>query len=1755
MPGFRQEGYRARAIRTLLGPSLVIVLLMTVLVSVGIGAPAAQARGPIYSGPQTGAEGPAYFGPAPNPIPYCESPTYFDPFPENITPVGRMDIGDTASVTTDGVTMDLTINAEGNPGTQYPGFFPQGGDGTGTDRAKGIELAEGDGAVVELSAPLFYSQWIFTDVDQPSEGFTVTPAWTMPGEAAVFGGDDNFTFAGSTGSAVQLDETQQDGGVLSQTIEGRVQVDFLGAVTGINMLRTFPSNGQSGFAVGGGCEAAGAAKTLVGEPTWNGTSWDVTYELRIGNNLPSAASIQSVIDDAQGAPGASLVTGPVQGIDLTDIQLTDDLADPAFSSIVVTGKSATGNLVLLDSYNGLDATELIQSGSVAAESNETITLTVQYTPDLTLPEWDDCANGFTYSNQSEVSGLAANVPVADLSDDGVNPSPANNNGAGGVDDPTLVIFPCPPGDLQIVKTAVPGAGATCPTFANGVAGPGDPVSLTRGDSVTYCISVLNAGPGPINDVEVTDPQAPQDYFVSSLAAGESETFSYVLVVDLATPETNTATATGVDSSGAIDPVDDDARIIVADRLQPNVQIVKTVVPEGTPCPTFDLGVAGLGPALGVSDGTVVTYCISIRNVGAGPAIDVEISDPQAPTVYQIGTLAPGAGEDRQYDVSVTLATPSRNVATVDYLDADNQPQTANDDAQIDVAPLEPNLEIVKTVLAGASTPCPAFDDGVVGLGDALAVNDRDTVTYCITVRNTGPGIATDVVVADTQAPGDFPPGTLAANASETFTYNVTVDLNTELVNTATVNGNGPTGALDEESDQAQIVVAALPDPVLQIVKTAVRGPGGTCPSFDAGTAGAGNPVRFLEGETVTYCISIRNVGQGAATAVVIADAQAPDTLDLNIGDLGVGAGETRSYDVLLDANSAREITNVASVSGQGPNGAVGPVEDPALVEVIQQPDPELQIVKTAVTGGSDNCPATFAEGIDGDGEAVPLQFGDVVTYCITVRNIGGNDANTVVVNDDQASGPIQLGTIAINQERSASYDVTVDAATPALNVASATGNGPNGAVGPVADTALISTSPQPDPVLEIVKTAVPGPLGACPDFDDGTMGPGDPVLFLFGEVVTYCITVRNTGGSPATGVTITDPQAPEAFQIGDLPSGESRTRSYDVTVTETTPPENIATVTGNGPNGPTDPVSDPALIAPTAHPDPVLEIVKTAITGPGGVCPDSIEGGIDGPGPALMTGIGDTVTYCLAVRNVGIGDATDVEIADDQAPQTPIVIGGLASGQTAFAQYDVVVMSTTNLVNTAVASGNGPNGPVRDDDDSLLELDERVANIILVHSVSKADEDCITESKALNSLVANSEDLPITWCAEITNTGNVPLTNVTFIAPDLGVNEPLDALADAGITLLQPQQSVVLGFAGTIPDSGLLSTGAVQADPSDEDGNVIDLPRPRDVDTAEVREASINLETTVIAGADSDCADAVDEALVPVGGDFTWCFEVTNTGAIDLWVAEVIEEALGIVAPIPEERRRLSPNQTIVVSVNDVATEGQLVNEAEVRGQPLDFDGSVLDQAPPVEDQDPAMVNTPVADLSIVKSVSASLVTQGEPLTYTLVVTNDGPDAAADVIVRDSLPNGLFYTSVPGVEGWACALDQDERGFSCSKVAPLDNGESASLSYGVTTSSAPPGVELENVANVESTTPDPDPSNNEDDEIVEAEPPLGIVREPDDRLPFPGPFDPPAAPEPPDEVLGLAITGAASNLLSLLSAIMLTIGGVLTVGARRSRRE
>src|ERR671914_722512 len=177
--------------------------------------------------------------------------------------------------------------------------------------------------------------------------------------------------------------------------------------------------------------------------------------------------------------------------------------------------------------------------------------------------------------------------------------------------------------------------------------------------------------------------------------------------------------------------------------------------------------------------------------------------------------------------------------------------------------------------------------------------------------------------------------------------------------------------------------------------------------------------------------------------------------------------------------------------------------------------------------------------------------------------------------------------------------------------------------------------------------------------------------------------------------------------------------------------------------------------------------------------------------------------------------------------------------------------------------------------------------------------------------------------------------------------------------------------------------------------------------------------------------------------------------------------------------RDLTSGSTEMVSVNstheDATRDG---NHDDVGAGPVSADGLVTlmgTQADNLFAGDNNSVNDvyvsdrrPAADLSLEKADAPDPVAPRDPLTYTLVATNNGPNAAPDARLLDTLPAGATFVSAsPGCTHSAGQVD--------CPLGTLAPGESATITITVTPKA--PGV-ITNTASVGSSAPDPDRSSN-----------------------------------------------------------------------------
>jgi uncharacterized repeat protein (TIGR01451 family) len=138
----------------------------------------------------------------------------------------------------------------------------------------------------------------------------------------------------------------------------------------------------------------------------------------------------------------------------------------------------------------------------------------------------------------------------------------------------------------------------------------------------------------------------------------------------------------------------------------------------------------------------------------------------------------------------------------------------------------------------------------------------------------------------------------------------------------------------------------------------------------------------------------------------------------------------------------------------------------------------------------------------------------------------------------------------------------------------------------------------------------------------------------------------------------------------------------------------------------------------------------------------------------------------------------------------------------------------------------------------------------------------------------------------------------------------------------------------------------------------------------------------------------------------------------------------------------------------------------------------------------------PVADLSITKSASPEPVVTGSDVTYTITVTNNGPDAAQGLTVSDNLPAETTFVSCNATGGGVCGGSGNNRTVTFSS---LSSGTSASITLVATVDcEATNGQVISNTATVASGTHDPDSANNSQEALTTASDPPPAITCPDD---------------------------------------------------------
>ncbi len=195
---------------------------------------------------------------------------------------------------------------------------------------------------------------------------------------------------------------------------------------------------------------------------------------------------------------------------------------------------------------------------------------------------------------------------------------------------------------------------------------------------------------------------------------------------------------------------------------------------------------------------------------------------------------------------------------------------------------------------------------------------------------------------------------------------------------------------------------------------------------------------------------------------------------------------------------------------------------------------------------------------------------------------------------------------------------------------------------------------------------------------------------------------------------------------------------------------------------------------------------------------------------------------------------------------------------------------------------------------------------------------------------------------------------------------------------------------------------------------------------------------------------------------------------------------LDFVSATPSQGSCGPPTGAVLTCAVGAVDAGAVAPVVVVMDVPADFDGAdvtnTVEVTSTTPDPDPAdntatfiSSTAPQADLSVVKAATPDPFVAGEPFTYTVTVTNNGPFAATSVSVHDLVPDGLSSVGASG-PGFNCVIVANS--VTCT-MPTLAVGASATLTITATVDAdLAAGSALTNVATVSSATPDPTSSNN-----------------------------------------------------------------------------
>ena len=1058
----------------------------------------------------------------------------------------------------------------------------------------------------------------------------------------------------------------------------------------------------------------------------------------------------------------------------------------------------------------------------------------------------------------------------------------------------------------------------------------------------------------------------------------------------------------------------------------------------------------------------------------------------APVLTWTGDLAPGGSAVITYTMTVHDPDTGDKViistATSAAAGSACPPGATAAPCRVTVAVLTPALTIAQSAGAGTTTPGSA-------------------VTYTVTVTNSGQTPYTGAtftdplsgVLDDAAYNGDASAtaggvsfaspdltwtGDLAPGAAATVTFSVTVnspDTGNKILASTITSATGGSNCAAGSGNAA--CTATVPVAVLTITN-----------SSDVPTATPGSVVRI----TATFA----NAGQVPYTGITVASNLA-----------GVVDDATPNGDRTATSGTMSVTSTGLSWTGSIPVGGSVTVTGTVTVKDPDTGDKTLASTLSTAAEGS-NCPAGSpgpacsvsvavqipALSITQTADATHAVPGQQVTFTVTITDTGPTPYAGITVTDTLE----MLDDAAYDGDAAASAG-SVSYASPVLTW---TGDLAPGGTVTVTFTATVHDPDTGDKTLAAAAASAAAG-SSCPP-GSGTAGcdiaipvltpaltitaAASPATAIPGQTVTYTLTVTNTGQTPYTGTTVTDPlggitddaayngdaaatagtvafASPDLTWTGDLDPGQAATITFTVTVHNPDTGDHTLTATlasaaagTNCPSGTTDPRCT----------------TTTAITGT-----DTLT--FTQSTAAGTTTAGSVVQYTVTVTNSGLSDLTGVTFTD---PLTDVLDDAAYNGDAAatagtagFASPDLTWTGTVPATGTvtitfsvtvhnpdtgtmilaSTLSSDAPNS-----DCPGGSTDPRCAATVTVSQLT------MTYSSDVASATPGSV---VRFTAVLTNTGQTPYTGIT-VAPDVsGVLD--DASPDGDQTATSGTLTLTgtgISWTGSIPVGGTVTvTGTVTVNnPGTGDKTLASTlstaaegsncpagsPGPA---------CSVSVAVQIPALSITQTADATH--AVP-GQQVTFTVTITDTGPTPyagITVTDTLEMlddaaydgdaaasagSVSYASPVLTWTGDLAPGGTVTVTFTATVHDPDTGDKTLAAAAASAAAGS---SCPPGSGTAGCNIAIPVLTpaLTITMAASPATATPGGTVTYTLTVTDSGQTPYAGATVTDDL-TGLLDDAAYNGDAAATAGTAAFTSPVLTWTGDLAPGGTATITYSVT---------------------------------------------------------------------------------------------------------